>query len=62
MLRNITSTLQIYTVMVQPKLQCYVSHTSLTVLKAADGSTEYCQTRAVMSAEALSTAELVWET
>ena len=44
------------------KLRCYVSHTSLTVLRAADGSTEYCQTRAVVSSAALSTAKLVWET
>ena len=44
------------------QLRCYVSHTSLTVLRAADGCTEYCQTRAVVSSAALSTAKLVWET
>ena len=40
----------------------FVSDSTLTVLRAADGSTGYCQTRAVASSAALNTAKLVWET
>jgi hypothetical protein len=50
------TTLQIITVKSPPNC-----HTSLTVLRAVDGSTDYCQTRAVVSSAAFSTAKLVWE-